>query len=84
MHVSRRIYCTNYGTNSGEIVVNGMSPSKGDSIYSNSGMVVEVKKDLKPYEKYGQLKRLYYQMALEKSMCKLTPDLQVAPSTKEW
>lgn len=70
-------------TNSGEIVVNGMSPSKRDSIYSNSGIVVEVKEeDLKPYEKYGQLKGLYYQMAIEKSMCKLTPDLQVAPAQR--
>jgi uncharacterized FAD-dependent dehydrogenase len=30
-------------TNSGEIVVNGMSPSKRNSVFSNSGIVVEVK-----------------------------------------
>ena len=46
-------------TNSGEIVVNGMSPSKRDSIFSNSGIVVEVKEeDLTPYEKHGELKGL--------------------------
>ena len=44
---------------------------------------MEVKEeDLTPYEKYGQLKGLYYQMAIEKSMCKLTPDLQVAPAQR--
>ena len=70
-------------TNSGEIVVNGMSPSKRDSIFSNSGIVVEVKdEDLTSFEKYGELKGLYYQMHLEKSMCKLTPDLQVAPAQR--
>tara|TARA_B100001057_G_scaffold477266_1_gene546264 strand:- start:1423 stop:2013 length:591 start_codon:yes stop_codon:yes gene_type:complete len=70
-------------TNIGEIVVNGMSPSKRDSIFSNSGIVVEVKEeDLIPYEKYGELKGLYYQIALEKSMCKITPELQVAPAQR--
>ena len=70
-------------TNSGEIVVNGMSPSKRDSIFSNSGIVVEVKdEDLKPFEKYGELKGLHYQMSLEQNMCKLTPELQVAPAQR--
>ena len=70
-------------TNSGEIVVNGMSPSKRDSVFSNSGIVVEIKEeDLIAYEKYGELKGLYYQMALEKSMCKITPELQVAPAQR--
>jgi len=70
-------------TNSGEIVVNGMSPSKRDSFFSNSGIVVEVKdEDLKPFEKYGELKGLHYQMSLEKKMCELTPQLQVAPAQR--
>ena len=70
-------------TNSGEIVVNGMSPSKRDSFFSNSGIVVEVKdEDLKPFEKYGELKGLHYQMSLEKKMCGLTPQLQVAPAQR--
>ena len=70
-------------TSSGEIVVNGMSPSKRNSIFSNAGIVVEIKEDdLKSFEKYGALKGLYYQMSLEKSVCKLTPNLQVAPAQK--
>ena len=70
-------------TNSNEIVVNGMSPSKRNSIFSNSGIVVEVKdKDLIKYQKYGEMKGLIYQMELEKNMCKLTPDLQIAPAQK--
>tara|TARA_B100000513_G_scaffold157130_1_gene75132 strand:- start:150 stop:1688 length:1539 start_codon:yes stop_codon:yes gene_type:complete len=70
-------------TNSGEIVVNGMSPSKRDSIFSNSGIVVEVKEeDLIRFKKYGELKGLYYQMELEKSMCKITSELQVAPAQR--
>ncbi|MBL6873418.1 MAG: NAD(P)/FAD-dependent oxidoreductase [Flavobacteriales bacterium] len=70
-------------TNSGEIVVNGMSPSKRNSVFSNSGIVVEVKEeDLLPFEKYGELRGLYYQMSVEKSMCQLTPELQVAPAQR--
>ena len=41
-------------TNKGEIVVNGMSPSKRNSFFSNSGIVVEVKEeDLFKYKKHG-------------------------------
>ena len=70
-------------TNSGEIVVNGMSPSKRNSVFSNSGIVVEVKEeDLLPFEKYGELRGLHYQMSVEKSMCQLTPELQVAPAQR--
>tara|TARA_Y100000991_G_C21967735_1_gene347758 strand:- start:415 stop:1953 length:1539 start_codon:yes stop_codon:yes gene_type:complete len=70
-------------TNKGEIVVNGMSPSKRNSFFSNSGIVVEIKeKDLHKYEKYGNLKGLKYQIELEKTMCKSKPDLQIAPAQK--
>ncbi len=70
-------------TSSNEIVVNGMSPSKRNSVFSNSGIVVEVKdEDLTKYQKYGEMKGLFYQMELEKNMCKLTPDLQIAPAQK--
>ena len=56
-------------TNKGEIVVNGMSPSKRNSIFSNSGIVVEVKdEELFPFKKYGELRGLYYQMELEKNV----------------
>lgn len=70
-------------TNKGEIVVNGMSPSKRNSFFSNSGIVVEIKeKDLHKYEKYGNLKGLKYQIELEKNMSKSKPDLQIAPAQK--
>ena len=70
-------------TNSGEIVVNGMSPSKRNSVYANSGIVVEVKdEDLKPYEKYGPLKGLMFQMEVEKKACENTPNFQIAPSQR--
>ena len=60
-----------------------MSPSKRNSVFSNSGIVVEVKdEDLIKYQKYGEMKGLFYQMELEKKMCKLTPELQIAPAQK--
>ena len=51
-----------------EIVVNGMSPSKRNSLYANSGIVVEinVQHDLSKYERFGALKGLEYQKNLEK------------------
>ena len=43
----------------GEVVLNGMSPSKRDSFYANSGMVVEVKeKDLIPFQSTRSISRL--------------------------
>jgi len=70
-------------TSSGEIVVNGMSPSKRNSVFSNSGIVVEVKdEDLIPFKKYGELRGLHYQKLLEQKMCQTTPNLQVAPAQK--
>jgi uncharacterized FAD-dependent dehydrogenase len=55
-------------TANGEVVVNGMSPSKRNNLYANSGIVVEidVNKDLPKYEHYGALKGLEYQKNLEK------------------
>ena len=55
-------------TNSGEVVVNGMSPSKRNNKFANSGIVVEldINKDFKKYEDYGPLKGLEFQKDLEK------------------
>ncbi|WP_419211910.1 NAD(P)/FAD-dependent oxidoreductase [Maribacter sp. X9] len=52
----------------GEVVVNGMSPSKRNNLYANSGIVVEidVDKDIPKYEKFGALKGLEYQKDLER------------------
>ena len=70
-------------TAAGEIVVNGMSPSKRDSYYANSGMVVEVKeKDLIPFQQYGVLAGLQYQMSIEKLACEAGQNLQVAPAQR--
>ena len=67
----------------GEVVLNGMSPSKRDSFYANSGMVVEVKeKDLIPFQQHGVLAGLHYQMSIEKMACEAGQNLQVAPAQR--
>ncbi|HMR16383.1 MAG TPA: FAD-binding protein, partial [Mariniflexile sp.] len=55
-------------TANGEVVVNGMSPSKRNNQFANSGIVVEidVHKDLPKYEHFGALKGLEYQKSLER------------------
>ena len=50
----------------GELVVNGMSPSRRDSQYANSGVVVAITDaDLKPYADQGPLAGLAMQQELE-------------------
>jgi len=51
-----------------EVVVNGMSPSKRNSEFANSGIVVEINvdKDLHKYNHFGVLKGLEFQKDLEK------------------
>lgn len=55
-------------TANGEVVVNGMSPSKRNNKFANSGIVVEInsEKDLYKYERFGELKGLEYQKDLER------------------
>ncbi len=51
----------------GEIVVNGMSPSKRNSNFANSGMVVQIKtEDFPNKDKYGVLAGLKFQQDIEK------------------
>lgn len=52
----------------GEVVVNGMSPSKRNNQFANSGIVVEINvdEDIPKYEPYGVLKGLEYQKDLER------------------
>jgi len=53
-------------TRADEVVVNGMSLSRRDSPFANSGLVVSVEaEDLAPYEEYGALAGMAYQRALE-------------------
>lgn len=55
-------------TSPGELVVNGMSMSKRDSAYANSGIVVEIShEDLEPYSQHGEFSALEYQKDIEQS-----------------
>ncbi|MES2730660.1 MAG: FAD-dependent oxidoreductase [Bacteroidota bacterium] len=65
----------------GEIVVNGMSPSRRDSYYANSGMVVAInEEDWLPYQQYGPLAGLQMQRELEQKACAAAGGTQVAPA----
>ena len=67
----------------GEIVVNGMSPSRRNSRYANSGIVVAVEADdVKPYAKWGPLAGLMYQQAVEQKACTAAGGTQVAPAQR--
>jgi uncharacterized FAD-dependent dehydrogenase len=66
-----------------EIVVNGMSPSKRDSKYANSGIVVAVdEKDFAPFKQHGNLRAMYYQQSVEQNMYKAVEQGQVAPAQR--
>ena len=71
-------------TANGEVVVNGMSPSKRNNLYANSGIVVEINvdKDLPKYEKFGVLKGLQYQKDLERLAFTSGGRSQVAPAQR--
>ncbi|WP_027137714.1 NAD(P)/FAD-dependent oxidoreductase [Gaetbulibacter saemankumensis] len=71
-------------TANGEVVVNGMSPSKRNNLYANSGIVVEINadKDLSKYEKFGALKGLEYQKNLERMAFTAGGRSQVAPAQR--
>ncbi|GAB4034209.1 NAD(P)/FAD-dependent oxidoreductase [Spirosoma jeollabukense] len=56
----------------GELVVNGMSPSRRDSQYANSGLVVAITDDdLRPYADEGPLAGLALQQDLERWACRM-------------
>ena len=67
----------------GEVVVNGMSPSRRNSRFANSGIVVAVEaEDLKQYAKWGPLAGLMYQQAVEQQACIAGGGTQVAPAQR--
>jgi uncharacterized FAD-dependent dehydrogenase len=68
----------------GEVVVNGMSPSKRNSAYANSGIVVEINaaEDLARYEQFGPLKALEFQKDLEKLAYQAGGKRQTAPAQR--
>lgn len=70
-------------TSPGEIVVNGMSLSKRNSPFANSGFVVEVnEKDWKEYENYYPFSGLLLQQALERHCFELAGRTQSAPAQR--
>lgn len=64
----------------GEVVVNGMSPSRRDSRFSNSGIVVAIELEDMELEKYGPLAGLHMQQALEQKACAMAGGTQAAPA----
>ena len=71
-------------TANGEVVVNGMSPSKRNNEFANSGIVVEINadKDFKKYEQFGPLKGLEYQKDLERLAFTSGGRTQTAPAQR--
>lgn len=70
-------------TSPGEVVVNGMSPSRRDSRFANSGIVVAIETaDLKKFEDYGPLACLYFQREVEQKACDVAGGKQSAPAQR--
>ncbi len=70
-------------TSPGELVVNGMSPSRRDSRFANSGMVVSIEEpDLKPYRSWGALAGLELQKTIEQRACAIAGGGQTAPAQR--
>ena len=67
----------------GELVVNGMSMSRRDSAYANSGTVVAIElDDLKPFSEYGVFAGLAFQKAVEQKMFADGDGSQNAPAQR--
>ncbi|WP_456458447.1 NAD(P)/FAD-dependent oxidoreductase [Reichenbachiella sp.] len=67
----------------GEVVVNGMSPSRRDSKFANSGIVVAIENsDLTDYQKHGNFAALAFQSEIEKKACEATGGQQKAPAQR--
>jgi uncharacterized protein len=71
-------------TTNGEVVVNGMSPSKRNNTFANSGIVVEinVEQDIPKYNHFGVLKGLEYQKDLERLAYTSGGRSQTAPAQR--
>lgn len=72
-------------TEPGEVVVNGMSPSRRNSKYANSGIVVAVEpadlyQEAKAYRAFGNLAVLRFQQDIERKACALAGGTQAAPA----
>src|SRR5690606_14524624 len=70
-------------TTPGEVVVNGMSPSRRDSLFANSGIVVAVEEnDFREYSKFGPLAGMKFQADIERHACTLGGGTQIAPAQR--
>lgn len=70
-------------TSPGEIVVNGMSPSRRDSRFANSGMVVSVElDDIPDFHQYGDLAAMEFQGSVEQHAWEMGGRSQVAPAQR--
>ncbi len=66
-----------------EIVVNGMSPSRRDSKYANSGIVVSVElEDIKPFAVHGPLACMVFQKSIEHQAWVVGGKTQAAPAQR--
>ncbi len=67
----------------GEIVVNGMSMSRRDSAYANSGTVVAVElEDLAPFQQHGVFAALEFQRSVEQALFAAGDGSQKAPALR--
>ncbi len=67
----------------GEIVVNGMSMSRRDSEFANSGIVVSVEEeDLKEFVSHGEFRGLEFQKSVEKQFFEAGDGSQKAPAQR--
>jgi uncharacterized FAD-dependent dehydrogenase len=66
----------------GEVVVNGMSPSRRDSRFANSGIVVAVDQpDFKEFAQHGPLAAMHFQRAVEQKACEVAGATQDCASS---
>jgi uncharacterized protein len=67
----------------GEVVVNGMSPSRRDSKFANSGIVVAIdENDFKEYAQHGALAGMIFQSSIEQKACAVAAGTQLAPAQR--
>jgi hypothetical protein len=70
-------------TAEGEMVINGMSPSRRNSRFANSGMVVAVgEEEFSPFQAQGPLAGLAFQSSLEQAAASLQPGKLAAPAQR--
>jgi uncharacterized FAD-dependent dehydrogenase len=70
-------------TSPGEIVVNGMSPSRRNSRFANSGIVVAIEnEDIKAFQHYGALAAMEFQGSIEQAAWTTGGKTQTAPAQR--